>query len=227
MPTATSPKSSSKAPAAGTPWWKNGKLWTYVAVGVIALGGGMTWALWPKNYDKVINELAQKGPEEIRKAVDSGAIPREVAWEAFGQAREAEMQKRVDGYFALQTAAERNRYLDKMIDEMQARMREFQQRSTTRPAGDWQRGDRRGDGPGPATQPNDARRAEREQRRNVRADTTPPAQRAQRVEFMAAMRKRMQERGIEMPNGGRGFGGFGGFGGGPGRGGDGGGRRGG
>jgi hypothetical protein len=193
-------------PVKTIPFLKRKSTWLTAAVATVALAGGATFALWPTNYDKIVAELAQKSPEEVRKAVDSGQVPREVAWEAFGQAREAEMQKRVDGYFALKTDAERDRYLDQVISEMQARMREFERMSTTRPARpDSERRDR-----GPGTQPSEERRAEMERRRAERADKTPPAQRAQRVEFMAAMRKRMTERGIQMPGGMRGFGGGGG-----------------
>lgn len=209
MATATQLRNG-KSPGA-TPFWKRKDVIIPASLAFVALAGGATFALWPKNYDKLVAELAQKGPEEIRKAVDSGQVPREIAWEAFGAAREAEMQKRVDGYFALQTDRERQQYIDKVIDEMQARMREFERnRPATRPTGVNGPRDGNRDRRGPGTQPSEADRAERERRRAQRADSTPPAQRAQRVEFMAAMRKRMTERGIQMPGGGRGFGGFGG-----------------
>lgn len=193
------------------------------AVGAIALAGGATMALWPKNQEKLVAELAQKSPEELRRAVESGAVPREVAWEAFAQAREAEMQKRIDGYFALSKPLDRQRYLDKLIDETLARQREWEQRAATRPARSewmWRFADgqlRREGDRGPTSQPSEERRRQMEQRRALRADSTPPAERARRVEFMAAMRKRMQERGIQPPGGPGGFGGPGrGFFGGPG-----------
>lgn len=195
-------------------FWKSRNFLLGAAITALVAGGGVTYALWPTNYDKLAAELAKKGPEEMRKAVESGQIPREVAWEAFGAAREMEMQKQMNTFFALKTPADRNKFLDKMIDEQQARMREWQQRATTRPARP--EGERRERGP--TTQPDEARRKEMEQRRNERADKQSPTQRAQRVEFMMAMRKRMEERGMQMPGGGgmRGFGGPGG-----GRGGDG------
>lgn len=213
--------SAPKKPVSATPWWKNRNFLIGAGVGLIAVAAGATFALWPVDPQKQIDALAMKSPEDIRKAVDSGAVPREVAWEAFGQQREREMQQRMDTYFALKTDAERSKYLDKMIDEMQSRMREWQSRAATRPGGDPRGpgGDRRR-GDGPTSQPSDDQRKEREQRRAARADATPTAQKAQRAEFMAAMRKRMEQRGIQPPGGGgRGFGFGPGGPGGPGRGG--------
>lgn len=200
-------------------FWKSRNFLLGAAITALVAGGGVTYALWPTNYDKLAAELAKKGPEEMRKAVESGQIPREVAWEAFGAAREMEMQKQMNAYFALKTPVDRNKFLDKMIDEQQARMREWQQRATTRPARP--EGERRDRDRGPTTQPDEARRKEMEQRRNERADKQSPTERAQRVEFMMAMRKRMQERGIQGGPGMRGFGGGPGGGPGGGRGGDG------
>lgn len=183
------------------------------AVATLALAGGMTYALWPTNYEAKAQALAAQGPEAMRKAIDSGELPREVAWDAMGQAWEADQQKRLDAYFALNTPVERTRYLDQMINEMEARRKEWDARAATRPSGDRERRDRRD---GPASQPSEARRAEMGKRRAERADKQPPEKRAQRAEFMVAMRKRMTERGIQPPTGGRGPGGFGagGFGGG-------------
>ncbi len=205
--------------AAGQPsFWKRRNFLVVAAAATLALAGGATYALWPKNYQASAHALAAQGPQAVRKAVESGQLPREVAWEAMGQVWEAEQQKRLDAFFALKTPAERTRHLDQMINEMEARRKEWETGAATRPSGDR---DRRSDGP--TSQPSDARRKEMEQRRNERADKQPPEKRAQRAEFMAAMRKRMQERGIQAPAGGRG--GFGGGFGGP-RGGGGGDRRG-
>lgn len=184
--------------------WKSRNFLIGAAITALVAGGGVTFALWPSDDAAEAIALAQKDPNELRKAVESGQIPREVAWEAFGAAREMEMQKQMNAFFALKTPADRNKFLDKMIDEQQARMREWQQRATTRPAR--AEGERRG----PSTQPNEQRRKEMEQRRNERADKRSPTERAQRVEFIMAMQNRLKERGIQGGPGMRGFGGPGG-----------------
>lgn len=187
-------------------------------IAAVATAGGATFALWPKNYEKLATELAKKSPEELRKAVEAGQIPREVAWEAFGEARRVEFEKRIDEFFALQGQAARNKYLDQIIDEMEAQRKRWEAERAQRQQQGGQverpRGERRGDGPPgerPTTRPADDR--ERQQRMAARMDARPAARQAQMIEFMTAMRKRMQERGIQAP-GGRGFGGPGGFGGG-------------
>lgn len=191
------------------------------AVATAALAGGATLALWPKNYEKMATELAKKSPEELRKAVDSGQIPREVAWEAFGEARRVEMEQRIDGYFALKTPQDRQKYLDKMIDEMEAQRKRWETERAQRQQQAGQTGPRdRGPTSRPTTRPGDDK--ERQQRMMARMDSRPAARQAQMIEFRNAMTKRMQERGIQSPMRGFGGGPGGGFGGGRGPGGGGG-----
>ncbi|HRK31436.1 MAG TPA: hypothetical protein PLD59_10190 [Tepidisphaeraceae bacterium] len=210
-------KQSSAAKAGKPALWKSRNFLIGVGIGAVALAGGATFALWPVNRDAqvaaAVKQIEGKSRDEVRQIVDSGAIPREVAWEAMGAAREQEMQARLDAFFALKTQPERTKFLDQMINEMEARRKQWEARAATQPSGDRERRDRRPDGP--TSQPSEDRRREMEQRRAARQDSTPPERRAQRVEFMAAMQKRMKERGIEQPAGGRGFGGFGGGRGGP------------
>lgn len=198
------------------------KVWIIVAaLSTAAVAGGATFALWNKGDAdlKRATDLARKGPEELRKAVDAGQIPREVAWEAFGEARRVEFEKRIDGYFALTTQRDRQKYLDQMIDEMEAQRKRWEAERAQRQqqAGQQGQGRRRGDGPTsrPTTRPADDR--ERQQRMMARSDAQPAARRAQMIEFRNAMSKRMQERGIQNPMRGFGGGPGGGFGGGPGR----------
>lgn len=191
---------------------KRSKRTRIIAVSVallVLVGGGVTWALRPKDPAKVLAEIGNDR-DKIRQAVDEGRISREDVWEVMRERREAEETKRVDAFFALPPGKERDKYLDKMIDEMESRRREWQQRAATQPSTRPAR-----DRDGPSTRPSDA---ERQRRMAMRDDSTPPAQRAKRVEFRAAMMKRMQERGIQPGRGGWG-GGFGGRGGGPGGGG--------
>lgn len=177
----------------------------------LLLGGGVTWALWPKNPRDIIAQL-DNDPRKVWQAVEDGKISRDDAREAMRERFEAEETKRVDEFFALPPGPQRDKYLDQQIDEMQKRMREWQQRASTQPTSRPAR-----DRDGPSSRPSDV---ERQRRMAERDDRTPPAQRAKRVEFRAAMMKRMQERGIQPPGGRWGGGGpGGGRGGGPGGGG--------
>lgn len=185
----------------------------------IAAGGYFGISAWKTaSQENKAKELAAKmtvaGPgngfEEMRKAVDSGQITWDQARAAGREAWEAEQQKRMDAYFAT-PAKDRDKYLDKLIDEMQKRMKEMEARRaanppTTRP----DRGDRGNRGNGPTTRPEGERGDRGPGGGRGNADNTSPVQRAQRGEFMAAMQRRMQERGIQM----RGRGGWGGGGGG-------------
>ena len=187
-----------------------------VSAALIAAGGA-TYAFWPRDNSKLVAQLARANdPQQIRQAVDSGQITRQEGREAFGPQREAEMDQRMDAYFALSTPKDRQKYLDKLIDEMEARRREWERRATTRPATS-QPTSR------PTSRPTTQQRGggDWQQRAAARQDSTPPDKRARRVEFMAAMRARMQQRGIQPGRGGPG-GWRGGGGGGGGRGGDGG-----
>ena len=186
---------------------RRGKIFAIAVSVVLLIGGSVTWALWPKDRQKLVAELGGDR-DKIREAVDSGKITRDEARDAMRQRWEAEQTKRVNDFFALPPGKERDKYLDRVIDEMEARRRDWEQRRsttqpTTRPMPD-----------GPATRPTDAQRA---RGRAERGDRTPPDQRAKRAEFMSAMMKRMQQRGITP--GRSGGGGWGGGGGGRGRGG--------
>jgi hypothetical protein len=132
-----------------------------------------------------------------------------------------EADHRMETYFTI-PKEQQTAYLDKVIDEMQENMKKMEQMRSQFP-----RPERRRD----ANEPNDPNRMQRMQERMAqrnnpsnarsRSERGTALQRAQRTQFMAAMQKRMKERGIKPPQFG---GGRGGFGGGPGGGGPGGGR---
>ena len=119
----------------------------------------------------------------------------------------------METYFTL-PKEQRTAHLDKMIDEMQTMRGTFEQMRRERPRRD-------------ANDPNMQRRREQAQqtqggrtassrgnRSRARSERGTPEQRAQRTQFGEAMQKRMQERGISMPDrGGPGGGGFDGRGG--------------
>lgn len=147
--------------------------------------------------------------EKARQAIESGQVTREQVWEARRAEFEKMEQERMDAYFAL-PADQRDAYLDKLIDEMQQRMREFRPDRDRRP----QTQPTTGPTTEPTTQPERDRREqmspeERAQRQQERMDSQSPADRARRAEFRAAMMKRMQERGMNFGRG-RGGGGRGG-----------------
>ncbi len=189
---------------------------TAVAVLLLSVSGFAMWRSYSKQ--KLLASLGDD-PRRVRDAVEEGKITREEARDVFEQAGEARMNKTMDEYFALPTGKEREKYLDKMIDEMEARRRDWQQRAATQPTTRPNRPDR---GERPMTQPND-----RARRMATRMDSTPPERRAKMAEFRAAMAARMAARGIQGGPGRGGWGGPGGWGGGRGGGGGGGGNRGG
>jgi hypothetical protein len=195
-----SPPSKAKSPR------KKKLLWAVAIVAAVGAGVGATIALWPKpDPQKVLAEIGND-PVKIREAVQSGRVSPEDLRARF----EAQMNQRMDAYFALQTPGERNRYLDGIIDEMEARRKQWEAERANRPQGERDgRGDpRRGDGP--ATRPSDA---EIQRRQLERQNSVSAARQAQGIEFRRALMRRMQERGIQ--GGGRGFGpGMGGPGGG-------------
>ncbi len=179
-----------------------------VVVALVALSAGV-WAMWrAHSRDKLLAAL-KDDPRKLRQAVEDGQISREDARETMADASEARMNKTMDDYFALPAGKERDKYLDKMIDEQEAMRRRWQQRAatqpstrpardrderpTSRPAGDWQ------------------------QRRAERADRTPPERQAKRAEFTRAMMQRRTERGLPTGGGPGGGGWRGGGGGGRGR----------
>lgn len=169
-----------------------------------------------------VEDLGQSIPERIEtlRAIEDPEQRRN----AFRNMFQEETQKRMDEFFAA-PAEEREAVLDKHIDERMKAMEERARRRAEREESGEQRPDRGGRGDG---EPN-ADRGERGDRDGARdggreggrdgareggrrggGGANNPAARAQRAEYRAAMRQRMEERGIEPPRrGGRGGGGEG------------------
>jgi uncharacterized membrane protein YgcG len=190
------------------------------AMAFVLIAGGATWAIRAhlKANEKAAVIASIKDPREMRKAVEAGKISREDAWEAMQQAREERENKQMDEYFALKTQKDREKYLDKMIDDMEARRKEWERRAATQPTTRPDRERRRSTTQpttGPTTRPNDRRNDPGRQLNRVQGGD--PTRKAQRAAFMSAMRQRMAQRGVQAPGGGRG--GWGGGGGGRGGGG--------
>jgi hypothetical protein len=131
------------------------------------------------------------------------------------------MDKRIDEYFAAATPAQRNAVLDRQIDEMQARMKEWQARRAQHANDDHGPGDR-----GPRSTPTasanrssaqpasggttTARPAEgrrgmhhepTRQERKTHSESRDPDKAAKRMAYFAAMRQRAEQRGVQMPFG--------------------------
>jgi hypothetical protein len=209
-----------------------------IATVVLAAGMAIAVPIAVRHFSKP--DFSKMNPRQIREYFDSNQFrdanedTRRQMGEQIGEAMRARMESQVKGYFAL---AEENRtaYLDKIIDEMQARRAEFLAgRDANRPpdangppgfgppdanrfarfgppdADGFRRFGQRGANAGQQRpRPNPERMRERSER--ISADT-----RVQMMQFRRALRERMEQRGIQGPM--RGPGGRGGFGPGPGRG---------
>jgi hypothetical protein len=129
--------------------------------------------------------------------------------------REEQMRKQMDEFFAL-PAEKRVAALDERIDQMTERMKQWRERraaeGTTRPA----RAERRPSDSGTQTSSGTSsssnseagggrrRRGPTPERFKRRIETTDPEDRARFMEYIKALRARMQERGIPMRGRGRG-----------------------
>ncbi len=222
----------------------------YVAIGILAIAGG-GWAVArmaknkapsvPKDLTvEALQKVAAADPgkafEKVHEVMHNSNLTEEQRHQVMENAHavmEAQMDKRLDEYF---TAPENQRVaiLDRQIDEMQARMKDWEKRRaehekeraarnasggpsgggataagggnpggpTAGSGGPGPGGDRRWGGP--RGEPTRQQRKERFESRN-------PDSMARRMAYFTAMRKRAQERGIQMPGFmGRGPGGPGG-----------------
>jgi hypothetical protein len=164
--------------------------WLTGAAGVL-LVCVLLWGLHAHHRRVVVASLGAD-PRKIAEAARAGTISqqeRDAAMQAAFRERRAERMRQRDEelqiYFALPPGAPRQQRLDKAIDQLQARMKEFQAAMRTRPAPPA--------GNAPPTSNDRLRRRE----------STPPAQRAQWAQFRADMQSRMQQRGITAPTWGR------------------------
>ena len=204
------------------PWPRRLKI-IGAALAIVLVVGGATWAIRAKmqanNKAKLLASI--QNPRDAREAVEAGTVKREEVWEAMQKQWEERENKQMDAFFAINTQADRNKYLDKLIDEEQARQKERERRASTRPTTrPWQQRSTTQPATGPTTRPN--RFDPQRQLNGVQGGD--PTRKAQRAAFRSAMRARMAQRGIQPgrgggggPGGGRG--GWGGGGGGGGRGG--------
>ena len=162
------------------------------AIVVVATAGASFWFLRTEKKPKQMDFLGQT-PDQIRaylRSKDFNSLDeqtrRAARRSAFGQI----MDYQVNEYFST-PAEKQTAYLDKIINEMETRRREFVPRRRD---------------------PNDPNRPQRQQfargAENMRArmESVKPLERAQRQAFREALRQRMQQRGIRGGGGGRGRG---------------------
>jgi hypothetical protein len=178
--------------------------------------------------------FAKMNPRQIRQYFDSNAFrdangdARRQIFEQMGEAMQARMETQVNGYFACAEGEDRTAYLDKIIDDMQARRAEFlANRDPNRPF------DPNRFGPPDPNDPNRRPRFGRRgqfaagqrprinaERNRVRSSRMSADMQVKSAQFRRELFNRMQQRGMQMPmmrpGGPRGPGGGGGFG--PGRG---------
>lgn len=168
-------------------------------------------------------DFTKMTPQQVRKYFDSNEFrdanedKRREAFEQMRDAMETRMENQANEYAALNADA-KTVYLDKIIDEMQARRAEFMARDANDAnAPDPNRFRRFG-----PQDPNNPRRQQGQQARQFRVPEpsrmrersarTSADSRVKMAQLRQDMQNRMQERGIQGP--GRGFGGPPGFGGG-------------
>ena len=191
-----------------------------IAAIVLAAGIAIAVPIAVKHYSKP--DFAKMSREQIRDYIDSNQFrdanedKRREIREQMGEAMQARMEAQANEYAALQPDA-KTVYLDKIIDEMQARRAEFMARDANDTNGspdpnrfrrfgpqdpNFQRRQQGGQQARQFRMPEPSRMRERSSR--MSADS-----RVKMMQFRQDMQNRMQERGIQMgPGGGRG--GFGG-----------------
>jgi uncharacterized membrane protein len=200
-----------------------------VAAGVVLVGGGAYGVVSyvkakknavPKEFTVAALKADSQDPrkmfEKIHEAMSRPELndqQREAIHDNARAVMEAQMDQRISAYFDA-PEPQRKAILDKQIDEMQAHMKEWQQRRAREeaargPAGDRAPGGQPGGPPNagsPPGGPRDGRgpggHASTPQQRKARSESRDPDASARRMAYFAAMRQRAEERGIQMPFGG-------------------------
>jgi hypothetical protein len=129
----------------------------------------------------------EQNPAKLREMIHSGQITRQDARQVFA----SRTQKRLEDYFKLPPGSKRVQYLDKQIDDFQARRAQFEARrqlASARPPRD----NATGNGPPPGAN-----------NRAARMESIPPENRAEMQQFRYDMQQRMQQRNIAPPAMGR------------------------
>ena len=133
----------------------------------------------------------EQNPTKVREAIRSGQLTRQDARQVFA----SRMQSRLEDYFRLPPGPKRVHYLDKQIDDIQARRAQIEARRQQRASAQASRANAAaGAGNGPPPGPNS---------RAARMESVPPENRAEMQQFRYDMQQRMQQRNIAPPAMGR------------------------
>jgi len=162
---------------------------------IAAAAWSSVWFVKTRQHNNKQIDFSGQTPEQIRaylRSKDFNSLDEQMRRDIGRAARIEMMEYRVNEYFS-QPDDKRVAYLDKMIDEIEARRGEFRAR---RPD---------------ANDPNGRRRQRRQfargaENQRARMESVDPLTRAKRAAFREAMRARMQQRGINGPGGGDGRG---------------------
>ena len=196
-----------------------------ILIVALVVGAAITVTMAVSHYSKP--NFAKMSPRQIREYFDSNQFrdanedKRREIREQMGEAMQARMEAQVNEYFSLPDA-QKTVYLDKIIDDMQARRAEFMARDANRPDANGPPDPNRFRRFGPRD-PNSPRRQMARQQQFRRPEPSRMRERSSRMsadtsvkmaQFRWDLQSRMQERGMQGPGGRGGFGGPGGFGGG-------------
>ena len=193
-----------------------------ILIVALVVGAAITVTMAVSHYSKP--NFAKMSPRQIREYFDSNQFrdanedKRREIREQMGEAMQARMEAQVNEYFSLPDA-QKTVYLDKIIDDMEARRAEFLARDANDTNGPPDPNRFRRFGP---RDPNSPRRQMTRQqfrrpepsRMRERSERISTDTRVKMAQFRRDLQSRMQERGIQGPGGRGGFGGPGGFGGG-------------
>jgi hypothetical protein len=216
---------TSKGMLMNTSQQKPRKVLILTACGLI-VATGATWGIWawsrtreanpsklPGEYSVEALQTQTRNPAQAMETVN-GLVQREdltdeqrrEAFENLRKVREARFEENIDEYFAA-APEERNAVLDRQIDEWQQFMKEMEKhRDDWRQARERMRENQNEN----QNQSNESRRDRGRSRFRTRegrqafSEGHDPDRTARRMSYFSAMRKRMSERGIEMPGPGRG-----------------------
>ncbi len=195
-----------------------------ILITTAALAAGLAVAVPMAVHRMSKPNFSKMSPRQVREYFDSNDFrdaneqARREIFRQMGSVMRERMTAQVNGYFALPEGQQRTEYLDKIIDEMEARREEFlARRDPNRPP------DANGPPPQDALRrrfgPRDANDRSRPrmnpERMRERSERFSADARVKMTQFRRDLQKRMQQRGIQSPMwgpGGRGRGGRGGFG---------------
>lgn len=186
-----------------------------IATIVLAAGAAVAVPIAVSHYSKP--NFAKMTPRQVREYFDSNEFrdaneqTRREIRQQMGEAMQARMTAQVNGYFALPEGSQRTAYLDKIIDEMQARRSEFlARRDPNRPP------DANGFGrfgpPDANGRPRFGQRSANARQRprinpermRARSERISADTRVKTMQFRRDLQKRMEQRGIQGPMMGRG-----------------------